>query len=106
MQKKTKYRNVPCFALNFLQNGGNVFALQRIMGHTNLDMTKRYLALTQNDIREEHARSGPLTKIAAKFARATSFKKLKEEKDAERGSFFEGGRLLRFGFPYLAKRFG
>lgn len=68
-----------CFALNFLRNGGNVFALQRIMGHTNLDMTKRYLALTQNDIQEEHARSGPLTKIAAKFTRATSFRKNRED---------------------------
>jgi len=43
------------FALNFLRNGDNAFALQRIMGHSNLDMTKRYLALTSQDIQGEHA---------------------------------------------------
>jgi site-specific recombinase XerD len=58
------------FALNFLRNGGNVFALQRIMGHSNLDMTKRYLALTSQDIQGEHAKSSPLTKIAGRKARA------------------------------------
>ena len=44
------YDLLHAFALNFLRNGGNVFALQRIMGHSNLNMTKRYSALTQNDI--------------------------------------------------------
>lgn len=39
-----------CFALNFLRNGGNVFVLQRFMGHSNLKMTRRYLVLTQEDI--------------------------------------------------------
>ena len=30
----------------------NPFALQTIMGHTTLDMTKRYIALAESDIRE------------------------------------------------------
>lgn len=67
------------FALNFLRNGGNVFALQRIMEHTNLDMTKRYLALTKNKRQEGHTRSGPLTKTTAKFTRARSFRENRKD---------------------------
>jgi integrase len=60
-----------CFALNFLRNGGNLFALQRILGHTNLDMTKRYLALTQGDIQGEHDKASPINSIMPKRSRAT-----------------------------------
>ncbi|MCE5222737.1 tyrosine-type recombinase/integrase [bacterium] len=43
-----------CFALYYLRNAGNIFTLQRTMGHTDLNMTKRYLALTQADMKEQH----------------------------------------------------
>jgi site-specific recombinase XerD len=51
------------FALNFLRNGGNVFALQKLMGHSTLDMTKRYLALTQGDLQEQHAKASPVNML-------------------------------------------
>lgn len=38
------------FAINFLRNGGNVFELQRILGHEELDTVKVYLGLAQTDI--------------------------------------------------------
>ncbi len=51
------------FALEFLRNGGHTLALQRIMGHTSLDMTKRYVALTQADLKEQHGIASPLQKL-------------------------------------------
>jgi site-specific recombinase XerD len=51
------------FALQFLRNGGNAFALQRTLGHTDLTMTKRYVALTQQDIKEQHTMASPLNTL-------------------------------------------
>lgn len=62
------------FALNFLRNGGNVFALQRIMGHTCLEMTRRYLALTEGDIREQHDKASPVNVLMPKRTRITKLK--------------------------------
>ncbi|HEY3378233.1 MAG TPA: tyrosine-type recombinase/integrase, partial [Armatimonadota bacterium] len=38
------------FATLFLRDGGNVFALQRLLGHATLAMTERYLTLTGDDL--------------------------------------------------------
>lgn len=35
------------FATRYLQNGGDLFKLQQILGHTSLEMTKRYLHLSR-----------------------------------------------------------
>ncbi len=34
------------FATSYLENGGNIYALQQILGHTSLDMVKKYVHLT------------------------------------------------------------
>lgn len=49
------------FALSFLRNGGNVLALQRMLGHTTLLMTQRYVALVSDDLQREHVRFSPVT---------------------------------------------
>lgn len=48
------------FAVNFLKNGGNVFTLQQILGHTTLDVTRRYVALAQADIEAQQRRFSPV----------------------------------------------
>lgn len=42
------------FALNWIRNGGNQFKLQRILGHSSLEMTKRYVALAAVDLKDDY----------------------------------------------------
>ncbi|MFY9382587.1 MAG: tyrosine-type recombinase/integrase [Acetomicrobium sp.] len=56
-------------ALHFLRNGMNPFALQAIMGHTNLETTKHYIALVEADIREAHETASPVKRLMGKNKR-------------------------------------
>lgn len=62
------------FALIYLRQGGNSFALQRTMGHADLTMTKRYLALTATDLTEQHAIASPINNLVAKRQRVRKVK--------------------------------
>lgn len=49
------------FALNFLRNNpGDIYSLQRLMGHADLSVLRRYLAQTDADIQEAHMRGSPV----------------------------------------------
>lgn len=47
------------FAVEFIRDGGSMLALQEILGHTSLDMVKRYVKLAQADVATEHRRHSP-----------------------------------------------
>lgn len=51
------------FALTFLRSGGNVLALQRILGHTTLAMTQRYVALVSDDLVAAHREHSPISSL-------------------------------------------
>ncbi len=49
------------FALNFLRNNpGEIYSLQKLMGHADLQVLRRYLAQTDGDIQAAHRRGSPV----------------------------------------------
>ncbi|MEG1271082.1 MAG: tyrosine-type recombinase/integrase [Ruthenibacterium sp.] len=52
------------FASCYLENGGNVFSLQQILGHTSLEMTRRYVHLTCPENVKNFRLCSPLDKLA------------------------------------------
>lgn len=51
------------FALTCLRNGMDVYSLQELMGHADLQVLRRYLKQTNRDIREAHLRVSPVDNI-------------------------------------------
>jgi integrase/recombinase XerD len=47
------------FARKFLTNGGNAMTLQRIPGHSTLEMVRRYVSLDVTDVQRRHAECSP-----------------------------------------------
>jgi site-specific recombinase XerD len=48
------------FALNMLRNGVDVFSLQRLLGHSDLQIMRRYLAQNNTDTQAAHMRGSPV----------------------------------------------
>ena len=51
------------FAKQWVKNNGNMFALQKILGHSTLDMTRRYVKLFGEDIKEDYDKYSPLDSL-------------------------------------------
>lgn len=51
------------FATQYLINGGDIFSLQQILGHTSLEMVRRYSHLASSYIIANHKRLSPLDTI-------------------------------------------
>ena len=52
------------FATNYLINGGDVFSLQQILGHTTLEMVRHYVTLASAHVTIQHRRFSPMDYLA------------------------------------------
>lgn len=51
------------FAKMSVQNGADVFSLQKVLGHTSLEMVRNYVNLFSSDVMDAHKRFSPLEKL-------------------------------------------
>lgn len=51
------------FAINFLRNDGDIFSLRKILGHSSLEMTRRYCELADVDIKTAHTMASPVDNL-------------------------------------------
>ncbi len=52
------------FAKFYLLNGGDLFSLQRILGHSTLDMVRRYVNLDTAEVKRQHDHASPVDRLA------------------------------------------
>ncbi len=70
LQRRVKLARLPgnptlhafrrAFELNRLRNGADVFALQKLLGHSDLQIMRRYLAHNNTDTQAAHMRGSPV----------------------------------------------
>jgi len=48
------------FALNMLRNGADIFSLQRLLGHSDISILRKYLAQNDTDARTAHDKFSPV----------------------------------------------
>jgi integrase/recombinase XerD len=54
------------FARMFILNGGDIFRLQKLLGHKNLEMVRRYVELWGQDLHRDYDKFNPLENIVTK----------------------------------------
>ncbi|MBX2997773.1 MAG: tyrosine-type recombinase/integrase [Caldilineaceae bacterium] len=56
------------FAVNALRNGMDIVTLQRLLGHSDLGVINRYLALVDDDLRRSHTQFGVVDNMSKPFS--------------------------------------
>jgi integrase/recombinase XerD len=64
----------------FLMNGGSVYALQHILGHTTLEMTRKYVCLLAGDLQVQHEKWSPIESLLAYAEENSNRKELRQWK--------------------------
>jgi integrase/recombinase XerC/integrase/recombinase XerD len=54
------------FATYYLRNGGDLLSLQKILGHTSLEMVRVYSHLAEADVKAKHRRYSPMDRLELK----------------------------------------
>lgn len=54
------------FATAFVRNSGNLFALQRILGHSDVKVTQLYVGLDSAALQDAHAKASPVDRLLAR----------------------------------------
>jgi integrase/recombinase XerD len=53
-------------ALFYVMNGGDPFSLQKILGHSDMSMVRKYIQMTDTDVRRQHNAFSPINSIFGK----------------------------------------
>lgn len=56
-------------ALFYIMNGGDPFSLQKILGHSHMNMVRKYIQMADTDVRRQHNMFSPLNSIFGKGKR-------------------------------------
>ena len=47
-------------------NGGDPFSLQKILGHSDMSMVRKYIQMTDSDVKRQHNTFSPLNRVFGK----------------------------------------
>lgn len=61
------------FAINYLLNGGDIFSLREILGHTSLEMVSHYLHFTTAQITDQHHKYSPMDRLQRETKKDLTF---------------------------------
>jgi integrase/recombinase XerD len=50
-------------ALFYIMNGGDPFSLQKILGHSDMSMVRKYIQMTESDVKRQHNAFSPLNRL-------------------------------------------
>src|SRR5690606_28213968 len=55
------------FCHDYIMNGGDIFTLQRIVGHADIQTTRKYIQMTGVDIQSQHSLYSPIVRLRSNY---------------------------------------